>query len=374
MFEFEVIGTCPQSGARAGRLHTPHGIIETPAFMPVGTQATVKAVLPRDLKEIGAQIILSNTYHLMLRPGADLVEQAGGLHAFMHWDRPILTDSGGFQVFSLGENCKLDAQGASFRSHIDGSLHRMTPESAIHIQNQLGADIIMAFDQCAAYPAAHEDIRLAMERTHNWLERCVRAHDREDQALFGIIQGGLFEDLRAQSAAFVAGMETPGIAIGGLSVGEPLPEMLRILDILQPMLPAHKPHYLMGVGTADYLVESVWRGVDMFDCVLPTRMARTGAALTPNGRINLKNAQFERDFTPIDAACDCYACRNYTKAYLRHLIKAQEILAPMLLSMHNLRFLIRFAQRMRESILQGTFPAFRQATMAAFLPNSLKNA
>ncbi|MFZ5975913.1 MAG: tRNA guanosine(34) transglycosylase Tgt [Bacillota bacterium] len=359
MFEFEVLRRCGNTNARTGRLHTPHGAIETPVFMPVGTQATVKAMLPRDIKEAGAQIILSNTYHLYLRPGAELIQEAGGLHAFMNWPHPILTDSGGFQVFSLEGMRKVSEEGVRFQSHIDGSYHMLTPEKATSVQNMLGADIIMAFDECSPYPCGYEQAKQAMERTHRWAQRCVEAHEREDQALFGIIQGGMHKDLRAESAQFIGAQGFPGIAIGGLSVGEPKEMMYDMLDVVYPFLPENKPHYLMGVGSLDCLVEGVHRGVDMFDCVLQTRMGRMGTAITQSGRMVLRNAVYARDFSPIDAECDCYTCRNFTRAYIRHLIKAGEILAAQLITLHNVRYTLRFMENMRRSIAEGRFLEFR---------------
>lgn len=359
MFEFEVTHCCAGAGARTGRLNTPHGDIETPVFMPVGTQATVKAMLPRDVEEAGARIVLANTYHLYLRPGAELIGEAGGLHAFMGWDRAILTDSGGFQVFSLEGMRKISEDGVRFQSHIDGSCHLLTPEKATQVQNMLGADIIMAFDECSPHPCGYEQAKAAMERTHRWAERCMEAHARDDQALFGIVQGGMFEDLRRESAAFIAGLGLPGVAVGGLSVGEPKETMYQMLDVLQPLLPADKPHYLMGVGSLDCLVEGVHRGIDMFDCVLQTRMGRMGAAVTGTGRVVLRNAEYARDFSPIAADCDCYACRNFTRAYIRHLIKAGEMLAAQLITLHNVRYTIRFMERMRQAIAEDRFAEFR---------------
>ncbi|MBR0026303.1 MAG: tRNA guanosine(34) transglycosylase Tgt, partial [Clostridia bacterium] len=326
-FKYELIKTCKQSGARLGRLHTPHGVIETPCFMPVGTQATVKAMTPQDLRDVGAPIILSNTYHLYLRPGHELVKQAGGLHNFMKWDRPILTDSGGFQVFSLADIRKIREDGVEFRSHIDGSKHFFTPESVMEIEQALGADIAMCFDECSKYPCDYDYAVAAMQRTHRWAERCKKAHTREDQALFGIVQGNLFKDLRIESAKVMTDMDFIGYGIGGLSVGEPKPLMYEMLEEMMPYMPVNKPRYLMGVGSPDCLVEGVIRGVDMFDCVLQTRIARNGLSLTGSGKRMLRNAEFARDFTPIEEDCDCYACKNgFTRAYIRHLIKAEEIL------------------------------------------------
>lgn len=349
--KYELIKTCKQTGARLGRLHTPHGVIETPIFMPVGTQATVKAMTPEELKEIGSQIILSNTYHLYLRPGHDLIERAGGLHKFMNWDKPILTDSGGFQVFSLGPLRKIKEEGVEFRSHLDGSKHFLLPEKATEIQNALGSDIIMAFDECAPYPADRQYVKNSLERTTRWLERCKAAHKYpEKQALFGIVQGGMYKELREQSAREITAIDLPGYAIGGLSVGEPKDMMYEVLDYTVPLLPEDKPRYLMGVGSPDDLLEGVLRGIDMFDCVLPTRIARNGTAMTSQGKVVVRNASYAEDFTSLDPECDCYTCKNYTKAYLRHLIKCNEILGARLLTIHNLRFLLKMMENVREAI------------------------
>lgn len=348
---YELIKTCKQTGARLGRLHTPHGVIETPIFMPVGTQATVKAMTPEELKDIGSQIILSNTYHLYMRPGHDLIERAGGLHKFMNWDKPILTDSGGFQVFSLGPLRKIKEEGVEFRSHLDGSKHFLSPEKATEIQNALGSDIIMAFDECAPYPADRQYVKNSLERTTRWLERCKAAHKYpERQALFGIVQGGMYKELREQSAREITAIDLPGYAIGGLSVGEPKEMMYEVLDYTVPLLPEDKPRYLMGVGSPDDLLEGVLRGIDMFDCVLPTRIARNGTAMTSQGKVVVRNASYAEDFTSLDPECDCYACRNYTKAYLRHLIKCNEILGARLLTIHNLHFLLKLMENVREAI------------------------
>lgn len=358
--QFELIKECKQSGARLGKLHTPHGVIETPIFMPVGTQATVKAMTPEELKEMEAQIILSNTYHLYLRPGHELVEKAGGLHQFMNWDRPILTDSGGFQVFSLGDLRKITEEGVEFRSHLDGSKHFLSPEKAIEVENALGADIIMAFDECAPYPADRDYVKNSLERTTRWAKRCKDAHKKpETQALFGIVQGGMYKDLREQSAAEIIALDFPGYAIGGLSVGEPKDLMYEVLDYTTPLLPKDKPRYLMGVGSPDDLLEGVIRGVDMFDCVLPTRIARNGTAMTSQGKVVIKNAKYFDDFTPLDPECDCYTCRNYTKAYLRHLYKANEILSARLMSTHNLHFLIRLMKDVRQAIMDDRLLDFK---------------
>ncbi|KXZ39422.1 queuine tRNA-ribosyltransferase [Alkalithermobacter thermoalcaliphilus JW-YL-7 = DSM 7308] len=348
---FELIKTCKQSGARLGKLYTPHGEIQTPIFMPVGTQATVKSMTPQELKEINSQIILSNTYHLYMRPGHKIVEKAGGLHKFMNWDRPILTDSGGFQVFSLGPLRKITEEGVEFRSHLDGSKHFISPEKAIEIQNSLGADIIMAFDECAPYPADRDYVKNSLERTTRWAKRCKDAHKNSDrQALFGIVQGGMYKDLREQSAKEIMDIGFPGYAIGGLSVGEPKELMYEVLDYTTPLLPKDKPRYLMGVGSPDDLLEGVIRGVDMFDCVLPTRIARNGTAMTSQGKVVVRNAQYAEDFTPLDPECDCYTCKNYTRAYIRHLIKANEILGARLITYHNLYFLLKLMENVRNAI------------------------
>ena len=361
-FEFELIKECPHTGARAGILHTPHGVIETPVFMPVGTQATVKTMTPEELKAVGAQIILSNTYHLYLRPGHELVKEAGGLHSFMHWDRPILTDSGGFQVFSLGDLRKIREDGVEFRSHIDGSKHLFTPESVMEIENALGADIIMAFDECTPYPATYEYAKSSLERTTRWLKRCKEAHQRpDDQALFGIIQGSTFKELREQSAREITAVDLPGYGIGGLSVGEPAEKMYEMLECTLPLMPSNKPRYLMGVGAPDNLLEGVMRGVDMFDCVLPTRIARNGTVFTREGKLVIRNAEYAHDFRPMEEGCGCYACQNYSRAYIRHLIKANEILGIRLTTIHNIYFLTHLMQEMRQAILEDRFLAFREA-------------
>ena len=358
---YELLHTDKNSGARRGVIHTPHGDIQTPIFMPVGTQATVKSMTPEELKEeVKAQIILSNTYHLYLRPGHKLVEQAGGLHEFMRWDKPILTDSGGFQVFSLGDLRKITEEGVEFRSYLDGSKHFLTPESVMEIENSLGADIIMAFDECTPYPSTYEYTKNSMERTTRWAARCKEAHkNTEKQALFGIVQGGMFKDLREKSAKDLVEMDFPGYAIGGLSVGEPREMMCDILDHTTKFLPKDKPRYLMGVGSPDYLIEAALRGIDMCDCVLPTRIARNGTAMTWNGKVVVRNATYERDFTPLDTECDCYTCKNYTRAYIRHLVKCNEILGIRLLSIHNLRFLTKLMERVRQEIENDNLLNFR---------------
>jgi len=358
--QYEFIKQCKQSGARLGRIHTPHGIIETPTFMPVGTQATVKTMSPEELKSLNAQIILSNTYHLFLRPGHEIVKKAGGLHKFMNWDRPILTDSGGFQVFSLSERRKINEEGVEFRSHLNGEKLFLSPEKAMEIQNALGPDIMMAFDECPPYPATYEYVKQSTERTSRWAERCLAAHQRKhDQALFAIVQGGMHEDLRVQSAKDLTSMDFPGYAIGGLSVGEPKHLMYEVLDYTVPHLPFSKPRYLMGVGSPDALIEGSIRGIDMFDCVLPTRIARNGTTMTSQGRLVVRNAKFAEDFGPLDPNCDCYTCKNYSRAYIRHLIKADETFGLRLTTYHNLHFLTNLMKQVREAIMNDCLLDFR---------------
>ena len=349
MITYELLHVDKSTGARRGVIHTPHGDIQTPIFMPVGTQATVKAMLPETLKENGAQIILGNTYHLYFRPGSKLVREAGGLHEFMNWDRPILTDSGGFQVFSLADLRNIKEEGVEFKSELDGSKHFFSPEKVMEIEEDLGADIIMCFDECCPYPSDYEYTKQSMERTTRWAERCKNSHTT-DQALFGIIQGGFYEDLREISAKQLIDLDFPGYAIGGISVGEPKEEFLKMLYHTTPLMPENKPRYLMGVGTPDYLLEASMAGIDMCDCVLPTRLARNGTALTSHGKVVVRNATYERDFTTLDDECDCYTCKNYTKAYLRHLVKCKEIEAAMLLSIHNIHFLTNLMERVRIEI------------------------
>jgi len=352
MFEFTI--EARNGHARAGKFSTPHGVIRTPVFAPVGTQATVKTLTPAQVKELGASLVLANTYHLYLRPGDELIRELGGLHDFMQWPQPLLTDSGGFQVFSLAKTRVVDDEGVTFKSHIDGSTHRLTPENSIAIQQNLGADIVMSFDECAD-PHGKKYIEKAMLRTHAWAERSLAASTRQDQALFGIVQGGIFPELRGASAQFIASLPFPGIAIGGLSVGETKTETHAMLDLVNGILPEGKPRYLMGVGTPEDLIEGVRRGVDIFDCVLPTRLARHHSAFAPEGRLNLMNASFGRDERPIDPDCDCYTCRTFTRAYLRHLIAARELLSGTLLSIHNLRTLVRLMEQIRGYIVQGVF-------------------
>ena len=365
-FSYELIHTCAQSGARLGVLHTPHGDIQTPIYMPVGTAAVVKAMTSREMEEIGTQILLSNTYHLHLRPGEDLVAEAGGLHRFMDWRKPILTDSGGFQVFSLAGIRTIAEEGVTFQSHLDGSRQFIGPETSMDIQQKLGADIAMAFDVCSPYPCDYDTAKANMERTHRWAQRCKEHHTREDQALFGIVQGAFYKDLRIESAKTLSDMDFIGYGIGGLSVGEPKPIMYEMLEEMMPYMPAHKPRYLMGVGTPDCLIEGVLRGIDMFDCVLATRIARNGTALTSAGRLVVRNAQYARDFGPIDPECDCYACTHFSRAYVRHLIKAGEITGGRLLSIHNLRFLIRLMERVRQAIAEDRFLDFRKEFYAKY--------
>ena len=363
---YELVHRDKKTGARAGILHTPHGDFLTPLFMPVGTQATVKSVSPDELHELGAGIILSNTYHLFLRPGADLVEKAGGLHKFMNWSKGILTDSGGFQVFSLGELRKISEEGVTFRSHIDGAKKFLSPEISVETQMKLGADIMMAFDECIPYPADYDYAKKSTERTHRWAERSLSAANSERQGLFGICQGGMYSDLREESAKVIGSMNFDGCAIGGLSVGEPKDLMYKMLEVSIKFLPENKARYLMGVGTPDFLLEAVFRGVDMFDCVFPTRVARNGMAMVSpatekSGRLVMKNARFTEEFFPLESDCDCYACRNnFTRAYIRHLVRANEIFGLRLLTLHNLRYLQRFTKKMRDAILSDTFSEFRE--------------
>lgn len=358
---YELIKKDSRTKARRGRVNTPHGPIETPVFMPVGTAGTVKAMKPEEVRDMGAQIILGNTYHLYLRPGHEVVKAAGGLHKFMNWERAILTDSGGFQVFSLGAMRKISEEGVEFRSHIDGSKHMLSPEKSMEIQNALGSDIMMAFDECAPYPADRNYVKNSLERTTRWLKRCKEYHkNTEQQSLFGIMQGGMYKDLRKQSAEEIVELDLPGYAIGGLSVGEPKEIMYEVMDACVDYLPADKPRYLMGVGSPDCLFEGVERGIDMFDCVLPTRIARHGMAMTSQGRVNIKNAKYERDFTPLDPNCDCYTCRNYSKAYLRHLFKSDEILSSMLMTTHNLHFLVNTMAGIRKAIEEDRFLEYKK--------------
>ena len=361
---FEIIKKHNKS--RLGKLYTKHGIVNTPAFMPVGTCGTVKAMLPESVEATGAEIILGNTYHLMLRPGADLVEKMGGLHQFMNWHRPILTDSGGFQVFSLASLRKITEEGVRFQSHVDGQKLFLSPEKAIEVQNQLGADIIMAFDECTPYPCEYRQAKESYQRTARWLKRCYDAQKREDQMLFPIVQGSMYPDLRLQSLEESLPYVRCGIAIGGLSVGEPKEKMYEMLDVLQPHLPKDVPHYLMGVGTPDYILEGAIRGIDMFDCVIPTRIARNGTAFTSKGKIVVRNGMYKEDFTPLDENCDCYTCRNFTKSYLRHLINVNEIMGGRLISLHNLHFLLQLTKNLRKAILEDRTEEFVHSFMSQY--------
>ena len=365
-FYLEIKHIDKKTGARYGILHTPHGDVEVPMFMPVGTLATVKSLSPEELHEMGAGVILSNTYHLSIRPGADLVQKAGGLHKFMNWDGPILTDSGGFQVFSLAENRKISEEGVHFKNHLNGDKLFFSPEVAIDIQEKLGADIIMSFDECIPYPSSYEYTKKSTERTLRWAKRGLDAHKREDQALFGIVQGGDYEDLRKMCAEELAKMDFPGYSIGGTSIGEPKEVCFRMIDYAVKYLPKDKPRYLMGVGSIDYLLGGIARGIDMFDCVLPTRLARHGALITSTGRVNIRDAKYKEDFSPLDKNCDCYCCKNYTKAYLRHLYVCDEIFGKRLLSIHNIRFLIKLMEGAREAIKEDRFQEYMDITIAAF--------
>ena len=358
IFDFELLARDDSTAARRGRFHTAHGPVETPVFMPVGTRATVKGVTTPQLSEIGAQVVLANTYHLYLRPGADVVRDAGGLHAFMNWSRPILTDSGGFQIFSLADTLKLSDDGVEFRSILDGSKHFWTPEDNMRIQQDLGADIAMQLDQCPPYPADKSLVAGAVERSAAWAVRCKAAHSREDQALFGIVQGGVFEDLRLESVLRLAELDLPGYGIGGYSVGEPHDLMLESLAPVTEAMPADKPRYLMGVGNPTTMLQAIALGVDMFDCVLPTRTARLGTAFSSAGRMNMKNAQHARDFGPLDPTCTCSTCAQYSRAYLRHLVSTKEMLGSILLSLHNLHFLLDLTAQAREAVEQGAYGAF----------------
>ena len=365
-FYLEILHIDKYTGARYGILHTPHGNVEVPCFMPVGTLATVKTMSPEEIKECGAGIILSNTYHLSIRPGADIVEKAGGLHKFMNYDGPILTDSGGFQVFSLAEKRKITEEGVEFKNHLNGDRLFFSPEVSIGIQEKLGADIIMSFDECMPYPVDYKYAKSSTERTLRWAERCKKYHTREDQALFGIVQGSDYKDLREFCAKKLAEMDFPGYSIGGTSIGEPKDVCFRMIEDSVRYLPADKPRYLMGVGSIDYLLGGVLRGVDMFDCVLPTRLARHGALMTSYGRVNIKDAKYKEDFTTLDPKCDCYCCKNYTKAYLRHLFVADETFGKRLMSIHNVRFLIHVMEGAREAIKEDRFREYMDVTLAAF--------
>ena len=364
---YELLHVCKQTGARLGRVTTPHGSFMTPAFMPVGTQATVKGMTPDEVKSMGAGIILSNTYHLWMRPGSELVARAGGLHKFMNWDRSILTDSGGFQVFSLATPKDIVEEGVHFRSHIDGSKQFLTPEKSMKIQNDLGSDIIMAFDECCPYPSTHEYAARSQARTTRWLERCIASHKNPDtQGLFGIIQGSMYEDLRKESAAAITSFDLPGFAIGGISVGEPAELFYQVLNWTTPLMPEDKPRYLMGVGTPDYLVEGAIAGIDMFDCVLPTRLGRHGTILTNEGRKIVRDKKHEEDFGPMEEGCTCYACQNYSSAYIRHLFKANEILGMRLATWHNIHFLLHLMEQVRDAIAADCLGDFRDEFFAKY--------
>ena len=357
-FNFEIIKKCTKTRARAGKFQTPHGVIETPVFMPVGTNSAVKMMTVDHLEATEAQIILSNSYHLFLKPGHKLIEKAGGLHSWMNWHRPILTDSGGFQVFSLADLRKITDEGVSFKNPKDGSNYFISPEISMEIQNSLGADIIMAFDECAPYPCTYEQAKVAMDRTHNWLLRCVKTNRRQDQALFPIVQGSTYEDLREESAKMISSVDAYGYAVGGVSVGEPAILKNKIVEFTVPFLPENKPRYLMGVGTPEDLLDGILRGIDMFDCVMPTRIARHGSFFTSKGRRIIKNKEFEEDFTPLDENCDCYACKNHTKAYIRHLFRVKEATASILMTIHNIRFLVNLMNQIRQAILKDEFRLF----------------
>jgi queuine tRNA-ribosyltransferase len=366
--KFEVTKTCPRNGARLGMLTTPHGEVPTPAFMPVGTQASVKALTPEDVSSLGAGMVLANTYHLYLRPGIEIIEKLGGLHRFMSWPGPILTDSGGYQVFSLAHLREVSDEGVRFRSHLDGSEHFITPELATNFQESLGADIIMAFDECPAYTDDRGAVEQAVERTHRWAQRCLQIKSRSDQALYGIVQGGAFVDLRQRSAGFLTSLGFDGYAIGGLSIGEPKAVTNAIVEQTTAALPADKPRYLMGVGSPEDLIESVARGIDLFDSALPTRIARNGGIFTRHGRIIVRNADFRDRDEPLEEGCDCYTCRNFSAAYINHLFRCKELLVYRLATIHNLRFVLRLMDEMRESISQGGFQSFRESFLDAYQP------
>jgi queuine tRNA-ribosyltransferase len=372
--KFKVEKKDPNCGARAGILSLPHGDVKTPVFMPVGTQATVKSLSVEDLETIGAQIILGNAYHLYLRPGTEIMEQAGGLHEFMQWKRPILTDSGGFQVFSLSELNKVTEEGVQFQSHLDGTKHLMTPEKAIDVQISIGADIMMCFDECTSHPAPHDQAAKSMRMTLDWAKRCKTQWESreimEHQALFGIVQGNVYEDLRVESVAGTVEIDFPGYAIGGVSVGESKEEMVQVVDWCAPKLPEGKPRYLMGVGPPEDLLEAIERGVDMFDCVMPTRNARNGGLFTRSGKLNIRNAQYKNDFGPLDAECNCPVCRTYTRAYLSHLFRAGEILGIRLNTLHNLHFMLDLAANCRLAIVEERFPEFKRSFLASYRADS----
>jgi len=367
---FKLIKT--SNNARAGELYTPHGTVTTPVFMPVGSQATVKTLTPAEIKDTGFDMVLANTYHLYLRPGIEVIEEMGGLHRFMAWDGAMLTDSGGYQVFSLAPLCKISDEGVTFRSHIDGSEHFLTPELAIQYQESLGADVIMVLDECTAYGDSRKKVSQAMDRTHRWAERCLKAQKGKTQALYAIVQGGMFPELRKQSAECLTALDFPGYAIGGLSVGEPKETTFAMVEETAALLPVEKPRYLMGVGSPEDIVEAVARGIDIFDCALPARVARNGALFTSKGRVNIRRAAYRKMDAPIDPDCDCYSCRNFTAAYLSHLFRADELLGLRLATVHNLRFIARLMQKIRESILDGSFSAFREEFLATYQPTDDK--
>ena len=369
---FEITHVCKQSGARCGILHTPHGDVETPMFMPVGTLATVKFLSPEEIKALGAGVILANTYHLWLRPGEDIVDKAGGVQKFMNYSGPMLTDSGGFQVFSLADRRKIKEEGVTFKSHLDGSTLFLSPEKSILIQNKIGADIIMSFDECAPYPCSYDYMKNSVERTLRWAKRGKDAHQRpEEQALFGIVQGGEYQDLREMCAKTLAEMDFPGYSIGGTSVGESKETMYKMIDYSVKYLPWEKPRYLMGVGSVDAILEGILRNVDMFDCVLPTRIARHGTLMTSQGRINIKKQEYEEDFGPLDPECDCYTCKNYSRAYLRHLFRCNEGLGSRLMSIHNLRFLLSLTEQARKAIREDRFGDFKAELFKKYNLNSV---
>jgi queuine tRNA-ribosyltransferase len=365
-FSFTVEGKCPDTRARAGVLQTPHGPVPTPAFAPVGTQATVKTVSPRELEELGASLVLANTYHLYLRPGPDVIASLGGLHSFMGWQGPILTDSGGFQIYSMEHLRHVDDDGVTFRSHVDGSEHRFTPERAIAVQEQLGGDIIVALDVCTPYSSGYDYNKAALERTHRWAERCRQAQTRGDQMLFSVVQGGTFADLRRESARRLASLDFAGYGIGGLSVGEPKELMHRMLDITIPLLPENRPRHLLGVGSPEDIFEGVARGVDIFDCALPTRVARNGGFLTARGRINIRNARYKEDASPVEEGCSCYTCQHFSRAYLRHLVMAKEILGLHLATLHNLYFMLNLTSQIRASILEGSYSVLKERFLSSY--------
>ncbi|MDP2743857.1 MAG: tRNA guanosine(34) transglycosylase Tgt [Dehalococcoidia bacterium] len=375
---FRLLATCPETGARAGELATPHGAVPTPVFAPVGSQGTVKTLTPADLKELKAALILANTYHLYLRPGIEVIARLGGLHRFMAWDGPILTDSGGYQLFSLATLSKVSDDGVLFRSHIDGSEHFLTPEKVIECQEKLGADIIMVLDQPLPYTEDIRQVQAAMERTQRWAERCRSSHHRADQApstgsgqaLYGIVQGGTFPELRRQSAAGLTALDFPGYAIGGLGLGERKEQTLAIVAETVSYLPEDRPRYLMGIGSPEDVIEAIARGVDMFDCALPTRVARNGAFFTRDGRQNIRNAVYKDREAPLDSTCGCYTCRTFSAAYVHHLFKCEELLAYRLTTLHNLHFLLGLVREARDAIVNGTFPSFRKEFISSYRATS----